>query len=416
MTPSVHAAAVTPARKSCRSFDQRKSSALRTCTAPRTATGRCRSSRPGRREAVDFLEQGGAARCIQMGGDFVQQQDSGARPSRARDSSRASASMMEIRSAFCSPVEQSRASARLSVWRTARSVVCGPTSVRPASASRMRLVAKRVAQGLRRCRQMQFAGRAPATRPGRRRAAAAFGQGAVQPFDGHGARLRRSAMPASAISFSSPSSQAGSRGPYFRSRAALAHRGFIARGGAGMARHRSPAPAGPGNGRRPLALSMNSRSIAGVSQIICTISPRSAELCAATPFSRTCAGARRHWVPSREPGADFIVGAAARHRGRHGPQRFRLRRPEALCGYVRRAWRRAGRGPATAARSRPAHWSCPRHWGPPAPPARPLTASLARGIGAEIGQPQPRHRQLRPKWQTGSPDGRVSGFNVKLRP
>ena len=33
---------------------------------------------------------------------------------------------------------------------------------------------------------------------------------------------------------------------------------------------------------------MNSRSSAGVSQISCTISPRSAELCAADPFSRTC--------------------------------------------------------------------------------------------------------------------------------
>src|SRR5258708_5289559 len=41
-----------------------------------------------------------------------------ASPSRARDSSRASASMMEIKSAFCSPVEQSRASARFGVWRT----------------------------------------------------------------------------------------------------------------------------------------------------------------------------------------------------------------------------------------------------------------------------------------------------------
>src|SRR5471032_2549539 len=68
-------------------------------------------------QGMDFLEQGGVAHRVQMGGDLVQQQD-GVSPSRASDSSRASASMMEISSAFCSPVEQSRASARLVVWRT----------------------------------------------------------------------------------------------------------------------------------------------------------------------------------------------------------------------------------------------------------------------------------------------------------
>ena len=65
---------------------------------------------------------------------------SGARP---RDSatSRAWASAIDTRTAFCWPVEPSAAGRSRSRWRTARSLRCGPQDVVPASASRKRLAA-----------------------------------------------------------------------------------------------------------------------------------------------------------------------------------------------------------------------------------------------------------------------------------
>ena len=50
----------------------------------------------------------------------------------------ACASTRRISSAFCSPVEASRAGMPLPAWVTARSDRCGPSSVRPAAASRAR--------------------------------------------------------------------------------------------------------------------------------------------------------------------------------------------------------------------------------------------------------------------------------------
>ena len=158
----------------------------------------------------------------------------------------------------------------------------------------------------------------------------------------------------------------------FQQPRAFAHRGLIA-GGARAWPASKPSTSRSRNLRRPLALSMNSRSIAGVSQIICTSSPRSAELCAGAPFRRTW---RRSPPsrPQRQAGADFIE---SRRRARHSPPRPTARRwarRSVPCGYVRPAWRRAGRAPATASEIASSRLVLPAPFGPASTTGAPLTA------------------------------------------
>ena len=176
---------------------------------------------------------------------------SGARPSRARVSSQASASTMEISSAFCSPVEHSRASARFSVWRTARSLQMRPEG-RAAGFGVADAGAREAARASCASRFAEFreqhVGLALQRQlgAGKRARFAAFGQHRVQPRHGRGARARRSRTPASAISASSPSSHSGIARTEFQQPRPFAHRGFVARGAPRMGRHRSRAPAGRG--------------------------------------------------------------------------------------------------------------------------------------------------------------------------
>ena len=119
------------------------------------------------------------------------------------------------------------------------------------------------------------------------------------------ARLMVIAMPASAISFSRPSSQAGSRGPNLEAARVRASR-FHSAWRRGHGWRRSPAPGDPGIFRRPPALSMNRRSIAGVSQTICTmfakfggVLRRRAVQLHLTPFAAVAGRG--------QAGADFVV-------------------------------------------------------------------------------------------------------------
>jgi hypothetical protein len=63
-------------------------------------------------ERADLVEKRGAAGGVEMGGDFIQQNEGAAPVSVFRP--RALARTSEIRSAFCSPVEHWRAGASLS--------------------------------------------------------------------------------------------------------------------------------------------------------------------------------------------------------------------------------------------------------------------------------------------------------------
>ena len=135
----------------------------------RTGKDRCRSSRPGRREPA-ISSNRAARRTASRWAAISSSSSSGARPSRARDNSRASASMMEISSAFCSPVEQSRASARFCGVAHGQIGQMRADQGAAASASRMRAARQARRAALRRRRKSspvsasEAAGKAPACR------------------------------------------------------------------------------------------------------------------------------------------------------------------------------------------------------------------------------------------------------------
>ncbi len=157
---------------------------------------------------------------------------------------------------------------------------------------------------------------------------------------------------------------------------------------------------------------MNSRSIAGVSQIICTMSPRSAELAAATPFRRTC---RRSppFGPERKSGADFV--GLCRRAQPWPPRPTALRcAPTGLCGCVRPASRRASPrpgdrseiasstlvlpaplGPASTTGAAARRRSHRRHRSGNSSACSRVTARLARGQSARPAAPE------RARWSVG---------------
>ena len=81
----------------------------------------------------------------------------------------ACASTRRISSAFCSPVEASAAGTPLPAWVTLRSVRCGPSSVRPAAASRARLSCSTGGSGPRSRPRCAAAAAAPSSRRARYR-------------------------------------------------------------------------------------------------------------------------------------------------------------------------------------------------------------------------------------------------------
>ena len=97
-------------------------------------------------ERAQLLEQRGAARGVEMGRDLVEQQDRlllagrRAQPRLGQDQA--------IRSAFCWPVEQSRAGRPEARSWTTRSLRCGPTAVVPVSASCAPRRGKRLGEAL----------------------------------------------------------------------------------------------------------------------------------------------------------------------------------------------------------------------------------------------------------------------------
>ena len=289
---------------------------------------------------------------------------------------------MEISSAFCSPVEQSRASARFCVWRTSRSAMmrartaCGRLRRRACATPQAQPAAQ-----LRRPRHVAGSSLSARCGAGKRALGAARRQLAVQLLDRVERAPAMTAAPASAIVFFEPVQPDGSRTPSRNRRSALAHRASHSARRARAWPASSPNTSRSRKRRRSPAPSRNSRSIAGVSH---STGSELGQIGRSAPARRSDAA---RGAASRDGSPVRCRSPTRRRRARpwrrrpmgSAPAAFALRVvASGTLRWMSASWRRASRGPATAARSLPDNWSCPCRWGRPAPPARAQTSARPR--------------------------------------